>query len=75
MGACVTWVCNTIATDGDLGAEGVSLLWADLTDDTCVGDVLPAIDRYVGEANGRECVGASNPFHMGSGGVGAYTLA
>ena len=57
-GAGVTGVCNTIAPNGDAGAVWVRFMWADLTYDTRVGDVLPAINRYVGKAHGHECVGA-----------------
>ena len=74
-GAGVTGVCNTIAPNGDVGAEGISFLWTNIADDPCIGDVVSAIDRDISETNGRECVGAFDPFEMGGCGVCVYTLA
>ena len=55
-----------VPPNGDAGAEGISFLWTNIADDPRVGDVVPAIDRNIGEANGREVLVPSTRFRWGA---------
>ena len=45
-----------VASDGDLHAVGVLLLWADLADDRVVGDILTSVSRYFMVVDNEECI-------------------
>ena len=55
---------DTIPTQGDSCAVGVSLLGAEFADDTCVSDVSLALVWDVMVAYGLECVGPSYPWKV-----------
>ena len=51
-----------VAANGDLRAVGVFLLWADLADDQCVGDLLTSIDRDVMLVDNKEGISTLDAF-------------
>ena len=51
-----------VAANGDLRAVGVFLLWADLADDQCVGDLLTSIDRDVVLVDNKEGISTLDAF-------------
>ena len=55
---------DTIPTQGDSCAVGVSLLWAEFTDNACVSDVSLALVWDVVVAYGLKCVGPSYPWKL-----------
>ena len=75
FGARVARVADAIATDGDACAVGISFLWAYFTHDSCVRDVVPAVQRDVMVADRFEGIGAVDSFFGGIGRVGSNALA
>ena len=61
LGACVTGVADSIATNCDVGAVRVFFLWSDFADDPCVRDVGTPVTGDVVVVNGAEGVGPINP--------------
>ena len=51
-----------VAADGYSRAVGVFLLWADLADDQCAGDLLMSVDRDVMVVNNEEGICSLNAF-------------
>jgi len=47
VGACISWVADAIATDGDLGSIRIFFLGVDFTYNRSVGDFFASVLGYV----------------------------
>jgi hypothetical protein len=54
-----------VATNGELRAVRVILVWSDFTYDHGMAYFLPLVQQYVVVVNAKECVGTGNTFGVG----------